>query len=107
MPEFRPGSRREDQAPLLRRSGAFADIASFDTEFVARVSRSDYLDAWRSHLSVARQAGPRFDALLADIGLLLDETGRSELEVPYVTRLWFARKRGEVRTPGLGGLDPG
>jgi len=93
VPSFTPGSRRADQAPVIAASGCFEEAQSVDHGFVARIRAADCLDAWRSHLSLARQAGPRLGSVLEDIRRVLEEVTDPILEIPYVTRLWFCRSR--------------
>jgi hypothetical protein len=57
-----------------------------------RVETASWLQAWRSHATLARQAGGAMDAVLASIAESV--RGQARLEIPYYTRLWWSR-RGE------------
>lgn len=88
VPGFRYGSRREDQRPVIARSGLFGRVEFIEEHFIHEFAVADYVDAWRSHATLARQAGPRLEAVIGAIGALLD--GQDVLAVPYITRAWCA-----------------
>lgn len=91
VPGFSLGSRREDQGPVLERAGLFDDVEHASFRFVSTVRGEDFVDAWRSHATLARQSGDRFDRIVLRIAELVD--GRESLAVPYETVLWAARLR--------------
>lgn len=93
VPSFEYGSRRSDPTPQIDATGCFGPVMPLEHPFVARRSTTDWLEAWRSHLTLARQAGARFGAVLEEIEDVLREVGDESLDVPYVTRLWFCRRR--------------
>ena len=89
------GVRREDQARVIQASGLFDRIVRIDGRFKHRTSVADCMDAWRSHATLSRQAGPgTFGSILEAIEYVLKEPGGSHIEVPYTTSLWMARKSG-------------
>jgi len=85
------GARREDQTPILGGCGFFSNVLRLEGEIVHRVSVDDCLEAWRSHLTLRRQAGAAFPAVLAGIRALVEQCRRPVIEVPYTTRAWMAR----------------
>lgn len=91
IPDFSYGVRREDQRPVIEQSGAFGPTFFLEEAFAVEVNPADYLDAWRSHATVARQAGARFGAVIDAIAAALPR--RATLSVPYVTRAWYAPRR--------------
>jgi SAM-dependent methyltransferase len=92
VPTYTHGARREDQTPLIVRSGAFDPVLQIAGDVVHRVPIGDCLEAWESHLTLRRQAGNRLPDILAAIGALLLREGPAEIEVPYTTRAWLARR---------------
>lgn len=92
VPEFRHGSRREDQLPVIAASGLFGPIDTFAREVRHRLSRSDYVQAWYSHCTLKRQAGDRFAQVVQAIADRLLQRGLEDLEVPYQTRVWMAQR---------------
>lgn len=92
IPGYAHGTRRGDPSAALRAGGAFGEVCALEAEVVHDVSRPDFLTAWQSHLTLRRQAGDAFDAVLRAIGRLLDAEAPERLAVPYVTRAWIARR---------------
>jgi SAM-dependent methyltransferase len=94
VPGYGYGTRREDQAAALAGGGRFGRVLRLEGEVVPEVDVEDWLGAWRSHATLARQAGERFAEVLEAIRALVAAGGRTRLAVPYTTRLWMARKPG-------------
>jgi SAM-dependent methyltransferase len=92
VPTYSYGARREDQTPLLERDGLFVVTARIERDVVHRVRVADWLDAWRSHVTVKRQAGARFAAVVAAVADVVESASRDHLDVPYTTRAWVARR---------------
>jgi ubiquinone/menaquinone biosynthesis C-methylase UbiE len=89
IPSYGYGTRREDQGPVLRDSGLFSNIEYGQFPFVVSVDVDDYVEAWRSHATLARQAGDRFVEVVSAIETLVKAHG-SAIEVPYHTVIWVA-----------------
>ena len=93
VPGYDYGVRREDQTRVIQASGRFDRIGRIDGRFKHRTGVADCMDAWRSHATLSRQAGPdTFGRILETIESLLKQQGGSHLDVPYTTSLWMARK---------------
>jgi SAM-dependent methyltransferase len=92
LPTFDYGSRRQDPTTEVEASGAFGPVRHAEARFEVRMETASWLQAWRSHATLARQAGDAMDAVLASIAESV--CGRSTLDIPYYTRLWWSR-RGE------------
>lgn len=92
VPGFAHGARRADPTPALLASAAFGGVEALAAPVRHAVPRDDFAAAWRSHLTLRRQAGGAFADVLAAIDRLLAERAPPVLEVPYVTRAWLARK---------------
>jgi ubiquinone/menaquinone biosynthesis C-methylase UbiE len=91
--DYQYGTRREDQTPVIEQSGLFGPVQLLEGRVVQRQSRSDCLEAWRSHATLQRQAGARFSDVVSSIEALLAAQAGDVLEVPYTTRIWFAQVR--------------
>lgn len=91
LPGYEHGSRREDQTAVIAASGHFDDIRAFSGRIVHRVASADWLEGWRAHATLRREAGDRFDAALDRIAEVLRTEG-DEISVPYDTRGWLARR---------------
>jgi SAM-dependent methyltransferase len=90
IPGYSYGTRREDPTAVLRDSGLFGDVQPFAASFTVSMTRDSVLEAWRSHATLARQAGDRFDGIVTAIGAALVT---DPVAVPYTTRGWCARFR--------------
>lgn len=88
IPAYQYGSRREDPTGVLVESTLFECIQPFSFRFMVTMARGAFMDAWRSHGTLARQAGPAFAGILDAISAELDT---DVLVVPYTTRGWCAR----------------
>jgi SAM-dependent methyltransferase len=93
LPEYGYGTRREDQAAFLARSGHLREVIPVEGRVVHRQPIQDTVEAWRSHATLHRQAGDRFPAIVDDIAALLGSLGRSHVEIPYTTRAWVGQLR--------------
>ena len=93
VPEYRHGTRREDQTAVIAASALFGPVVRIESDIVHRQGVADCAEAWRSHATLARQAGPRFPGVVDEIEGLLAGLARPEIEVPYVTRIWIAQRR--------------
>lgn len=94
VPSFRPGTRRADPSALLRGGGWFGDVRAIEATVRHRLPAADFVEAWQAHLTLRREAGPALPAVLEAIAAVIARSGEAEIEVPYVTRAWLARKRG-------------
>lgn len=94
IPGYDYGSRREDQTDTIRASGLFDEPISFEAPTIHRLPAAIWLDAWRSHATLARQAGETFPAIIEAIDAFLKQGGQTEIDVPYTTRVWVARLKG-------------
>lgn len=101
VPGYSHGSRRADPSGALEAGGLFGDVHAIAAGVVHEVCRADFLEAWRSHLTLRRQAGAGFPAVLDAIDRVVAARAPAVIEVPYVTRAWLARRRqdGDPRRP--------
>lgn len=89
VPGYQYGIRREDQRPVIAGSRLFRRVETIDTGFICNLTVADYVEAWRSHATLARQSGKDFASIIAAIGELL--VGKTAIQVPYLTRIWYAQ----------------
>lgn len=93
IPGYGYGSRREDQTEVIRGSGLFSDIRQVEGRVLHRQSIADVIEAWRSHATLQRQAGENFSSIIDKVESMLQELGKPDIEIPYTTRAWVARRR--------------
>lgn len=92
LPTYRYGTRRDDQTPLIEMGDLFRVTKTLERNHVQSVNPADWLEAWRSHATLRRQAGDLFEAILQAIEALLPDSGGELMDVRYVTRAWLARR---------------
>jgi len=56
-------------------------------------SKQDCLEAWRSHATLHRQAGEKFDTIIESIAEYLTGIEEDEIVIPYTTKIWMAQVR--------------
>lgn len=93
VPAYAYGTRREDQTAVIDASGLFGPVHAIEAAIAHRMDRAGIVEAWRSHATLQRQAGGKFDAVIDEIERYLDAQERDSFEVPYITRLWAAQRR--------------
>lgn len=87
------GSRREDQTEIIEASGLFGPVVHLNSRVMHQQSITDCVEAWRSHATLKRQAGPAFGAIVDEIEAYLSNLGTSSIEIPYTTQIWIAQLR--------------
>lgn len=92
IPGYDYGTRREDQTEVIRASGLFTDITPVQGEVSHSRTPAEIVEAWRSHSTLHRQAGDRFDRIINAIDAYITGLGREVISIPYTTRAWMARR---------------
>jgi ubiquinone/menaquinone biosynthesis C-methylase UbiE len=92
--EYDYGRRREDQTAVIEASTLFDKVHYLEGRVVHRQSITDCIEAWRSHATLARQAGEHFPEVVRLISDYLDSLNADEIRIPYTTRIWCACKKG-------------
>lgn len=93
VPGYMYGVRREDQQAVIERSGLFGPVVKIEHPVLHRIAAADWIEAWRSHGTLARQAGASFDDVVDAIGALVRARSGDVIEVPYTTVGWAAPRR--------------
>ncbi|MDZ4677719.1 MAG: methyltransferase domain-containing protein [Oligoflexia bacterium] len=85
------GTRRADQTDFLNESGMLRELHKVEGRVLHTQSVEDCLEAWRSHATLHRQAGPKFKLIIEKISEALDQTKLSKIQIPYTTNIWVAQ----------------
>lgn len=93
LTNYEYGTRREDQSEVIVASGLFDPVVYIEGRVTHNVSIEDAVEAWRSHGTLARQAGSGFNEIVEAITAYLESLNMSAIRIPYVTRMWAARVR--------------
>ena len=91
IPDYGYGARREDQTEVIRASKLFDDAETITGHVVHEIAADDFIEGWRSHATLARQAGERFADVVRDIASIVEGATSERIHVPYTTRIWMAR----------------
>lgn len=87
------GTRREDQTEIILKSNLFHDVSFVEGSVTHSQTIDECIEAWRSHATLSRQAGDKFDAIIKAISDMLKDTGLNDISIPYTTRAWIAQKK--------------
>jgi len=85
------GSRREDQTEVIESSCLFGPVVHLDAGVVHEQSIEECVEAWRSHATLARQAGAAFPSVVHAIEDYLKGLGQNTIRIPYSTNIWLAQ----------------
>jgi SAM-dependent methyltransferase len=94
IPGYDYGYRRRDPSPDLKASGLFGEPRYLEATVRHEVDADEWVEAWHSHATLARQAGDQLDRIIDDIGALVAQAqDGGRLAIPYTTRCWVAAVR--------------
>lgn len=90
VPYFDTGSRRQDPAPQIAAHGVFGEVVALSLRLQHRLSGAEFVEGFRAHATLIRQAGSAMESVLSDLAALIPADRL--IEVPFTTRAWMARK---------------
>jgi ubiquinone/menaquinone biosynthesis C-methylase UbiE len=93
VPNYGYGTRRDDQTGVIESSGLYGPVIQVSARVSHMQGVDDCVRAWRSHATLARQAGVEFEAVVGEIEEFLHGLGTLAIEVPYETKVWLAQLR--------------
>lgn len=94
VPDFDEAYRDRAWEKVLVSTGDFEKVVQHQVSHAIAMSRSRYLDLWRSHNRLNNIAGAdRFQEFFGELVEYLDLEGIQEVEVPYVCHAWTAKVR--------------
>ena len=85
------GARREDQTNKLVASNLFNEIKKIEGQIQHEMTTEEIIEAWRSHATLERQAGSKFQTIIEKIDAYLKRLKVPTIFVPYTTRVWLAQ----------------
>jgi ubiquinone/menaquinone biosynthesis C-methylase UbiE len=91
VPSYSYGSRREDQSDVIAASELFGPVRKIEGSVTHVQKIAECIEAWRSHATLQRQAGPKFSSVVRGIETFLSELKGETIAVPFVTRVWCAQ----------------
>lgn len=97
VPSYNYGTRREDQSKIINNSRLFSEVIYISSKIIHKQKFSDLLEAWRSHATLQRQSGSKFDEIISGIDAMLrsdfNYSDDDYIDVPYETKIWTAQKK--------------
>lgn len=85
IPGYGYGTRREDQTKIIQESNLFGPVVHLDAEMEHEQSIAECVEAWRTHVTLERQAGDKFGAIVTEIERYLNSLGVSAIHIPPVS----------------------
>jgi ubiquinone/menaquinone biosynthesis C-methylase UbiE len=85
------GTRREDQTAVIEASQLFGPVIHINSRVVHEQTVAECVEAWRSHATLKRQAGERFEQVVTAIEDYLLGLKTSIVRIPYSTNIWMAQ----------------
>ncbi|MEP7041453.1 MAG: class I SAM-dependent methyltransferase [Dokdonella sp.] len=83
------GRRRDDPTPQLLAGNLFGDIVPLCGSVLHTLSCADFVDGFRAHATLIRQAGSALPDVLEALAAVLHD--RTHITVPFITRIYAAR----------------
>lgn len=93
IPSYGYGTRREDQTEVIAASSLFHPARYVEGRILWEQEIKDTVRAWRSHATLHRQAGEKFETIIKAIECYLASLGRDSIHIPYTTRAWIAQRK--------------
>ncbi len=93
IPGFNYGTRREDQTDVINESGLFKEVIHLEGNVEHEILAEDFIEGWKSHGTVARQAPDKFNQINEMIRETVESLHQEYIVVPYTTRVWMAQLR--------------
>ncbi len=89
--DYSYGTRREDQTEVINQSELFGEVVYVEGTVLHEILAEDFIEGWKSHGTVQRQAKDKFDMINEKIRKVVEAKGEKYIKVPYTTRVWMAQ----------------
>ena len=67
IPGYEYGARREDQTPVIDRSGLFKEVRFISGQVTHQIKAQEFIEGWKSHGTVYRQSPEVFQKIIENI----------------------------------------
>ena len=91
IPGYQYGTRREDQTAVIEQSGLYKQVEFVSGQVVHHLAAEDFVEGWKSHATVYRQAPALFEKIVGEIRDVVASLHQDTVAVPYITRIWMAQ----------------
>lgn len=95
LPQFNHGVRRQDPTAALEMAGHFRLRSTLELAFRHRTSLVAFINGFRAHATLIRQAGNRMPEIIDSIEEVTHSLCLADgsVEIPFCTRVWIAERR--------------
>jgi len=93
IPGYQYGTRREDQTEIINQSGLYGPVEFVFGQVVHHLAAEDFIEGWKSHATVYRQAPALFEKIVGEIREVVEGLHQEMVAVPYTTRIWMAQAK--------------
>lgn len=91
IPTYGYGIRRLDQTEVIKGSNLFGEIVKIEGQIEHTQSIHNCIEAWKSHATLERQAGVKFNTVIEEITEYLESLNEQEIRIPYTTIIWVSQ----------------
>ncbi len=89
--DYRYGTRRQDHTDYLIETGLFSEVKVYKEEFLFKQTQDDVIQAWYSHATLQRQAGPKYIDILKGIENIIRKQTNAIITTPFYSQAWLAQ----------------
>lgn len=90
VPGYAHGRRRDDPSATIAADGRFGEVVRLSGTLLHTTPARAFVGGFRAHATLVRQAGAALPAVLDAMAAVL--AGRERIDVPFVTRIFAARR---------------
>ena len=85
------GERRSNVVPILKKSNLFKKIKFIEKKFFHSTPKQNYIQAWKSHGTLKRQANENFKNIISEISKEIKKNNEEYIKVPFKTVAYYAQ----------------
>ena len=85
------GERRGNVIPILKESNLFKKIKFLEKKFFHSTPKQTYIQAWKSHGTLKRQANKNFKNIIGEISKEINKNDEEYIKVPFKTVVYYAQ----------------
>ena len=95
LPDFDHGARSRDPTATIESGNLFRVRQKLQLPLVHTISPDEFVDGFRAHATLIRQAGNRLNKILDELGRLTDtwRGADGKIRIPFSTHMWLAEAR--------------
>ena len=87
------GERRKNPIPIIKESNLFKKINYLEKKFISKTPKKLFIDAWKSHGTLQRQANGNFKKIISEISEEVNKSKSNTIKIPFKTVAYYAQLR--------------